>query len=149
MKALISNRIYMECDGELQAKLDKELTYKIPTYNPMDPPLIIKNMGRIRDGLVTIPTGRTDLIPESYEIVDKRVLKPVDFPKFKFELRSEQKKVYDELDDNAIINAWVSWGKTFTGLAIAGKLGQKNFNCYPHYLFEESVDERNRKSLWY
>ena len=35
------------------------------------------------------------------------------------------KSVYDELDDSSIINAWVSWGKTFTGLAIAGKLGQK------------------------
>ena len=33
--------------------------------------------------------------------------------------------VYDALEDNCIINAWVSWGKTFTGLAIAGKLGQK------------------------
>jgi superfamily II DNA or RNA helicase len=31
----------------------------------------------------------------------------------------------DALDDNAIINASVSWGKTFSGLAIAGNLGQK------------------------
>ena len=121
MKALISNRIYLECDIELQNKIDKELTYRIPTYNPMDPPLIIKNMGRIRDGLITIPTGRVDLIPKDYDIIDKRILVPAKFPKFKFELRPEQKAVYDELDDNAIINAWVSWGKTFTGLAIAGK----------------------------
>ena len=32
---------------------------------------------------------------------------------------------YDAVDDNCIINAWVSWGKTFTGLAIASKLKQK------------------------
>jgi superfamily II DNA or RNA helicase len=50
---------------------------------------------------------------------------PVDFPEFQFVLRESQQAVYDELDDNSIINAWVSWGKTFTGLAIAGKLGQK------------------------
>ena len=82
-------------------------------------------MGIIRNGLVSLPIGRTDLIPAHYEIVDKRVNKPVDFPEFKFDLRPSQQAVYDEIEDNSIINAWVSWGKTFTGLAIAGKLGQK------------------------
>jgi superfamily II DNA or RNA helicase len=125
MKAVISHRIYMECGADLQEKIDKELTYSIPTHNPLDPPQIIKNMGIIRNGLVSLPIGRTDLIPAHYEIVDKRLNKPVDFPEFKFELRPSQKKVYDEIEDNSIINAWVSWGKTFTGLAIAGKLGQK------------------------
>ena len=125
MKAVISHRIYMECGADLQEKIDRELTYSIPTHNPLDPPQIIKNMGIIRNGLVSLPIGRTDLIPSHYEIVDKRVNKPVDFPEFKFELRPSQKKVYDEIEDNSIINAWVSWGKTFTGLAIAGKLGQK------------------------
>ena len=125
MKAVISHRIYMECGADLQEKIDRELTYSIPTHNPLDPPQIIKNMGIIRKGLISLPIGRTDLIPSHYEIVDKRVNKPVDFPEFKFELRPSQKKVYDEIEDNSIINAWVSWGKTFTGLAIAGKLGQK------------------------
>jgi superfamily II DNA or RNA helicase len=125
MKAVISNRIYMDCSAELQAKLDKELTYAIPARNPLDPPEIIKNMGIIRNGLVSLPIGRTDLIPEHYEIVDRRIHKPVDFPDFRFDLRDSQKAVYDEIKDNSIINAWVSWGKTFTGLAIAGKLGQK------------------------
>ena len=115
----------MDCSAELQERLDKELTYTIPSHNPLDPPQVIKNMGIIRNGLVSLPIGRTDLIPEHYEIVDKRLNKPVEFPEFKFELRESQKSVYDEIEDNAIINAWVSWGKTFTGLAIAGKLGQK------------------------
>ena len=125
MKAVISHRIYMECGADLQEKIDKELTYSIPTHNPLDPPQVIKNMGIIRNGLVSLPIGRTDLIPAHYEIVDKRVNKPVDFPDFKFDLRPSQQAVYDEIEDNSIINAWVSWGKTFTGLAIAGKLGQK------------------------
>ena len=115
----------MDCGADLQEKIDKELTYSIPTHNPLDPPQIIKNMGIIRNGLVSLPIGRTDLIPAHYEIVDKRVNKPVDFPEFKFDLRPSQQAVYDEIEDNSIINAWVSWGKTFTGLAIAGKLGQK------------------------
>ena len=115
----------MDCTEEVQERIDKELTYTIPTHNPLDPPEVIKNMGIIRNGLVSLPIGRTDLIPSNYEIVDRRVNKPVEFPKFKFELRQSQKDVYDAIEDNAIINAWVSWGKTFTGLAIAGKLGQK------------------------
>ena len=125
MKAVISNRIYLEVDGELKEKISSELTYKIASYSPNEPPMIIKNMVRVRSNLVSIPVGRTDLIPSDYDIVDKRITKPIDFPDFKFPLRDSQQEVYDEISDNCIINAWVSWGKTFTGLAIAGKLGQK------------------------
>ena len=125
MKAVISNRIYLGVTDEYKDFLSKELTYTIPSYNPTDPPLVIKNMARIKTGLVSIPVGRTDLIPQDYEVVDKREVIKADFPEFKFDLRESQKAVYDELNDNAIINAWVSWGKTFTGLAIAGKLGLK------------------------
>ena len=125
MKAVISNRIYLECTKEYREILSKELTYTIPAQNPNDPPQVIKNLQRVRENLVTIPIGRMDLIPDGYEIVDKRIERPVNFPEFKFPLRDSQQAVYDELDDNCIINAWVSWGKTFTGLAIAGKLGQK------------------------
>jgi len=125
MKAVISNRIYLEVTDAYKDVLSKELTYTIPSFSPKDPPIVIKNMARIQSNLVSIPIGRTDLIPNDYEIVDKRVQLPVDFPEFKFELRPSQQEVYDEVEDNCIINAWVSWGKTFTGLAIAGKLGQK------------------------
>ena len=125
MKAVISNRIYLTVTEEYKDFLSKELTYTIPSYNPTDPPLVIKNMARIKTGLVSIPVGRTDLIPQDYEVVDKREVIKADFPEFKFDLRESQKAVYDKLNDNAIINAWVSWGKTFTGLAIAGKLGLK------------------------
>ena len=125
MKAVLSNRIYLECTNEYQSFLDEELTYSIPPRRPTDPPIIIKNMGVIRSGLVSIPIGRTDLIPEDYEIKDKRndiPIKPFDF---KFTLRDSQQSVYDEVQDSCIINAWVSWGKTFTALAIANKLQQK------------------------
>ena len=125
MKAVISNRIYLDVTDKYKEELNKALTYTIPSYNPKDPPIVIKNMARIKTNLVSIPVGRTDLIPEGYEIVDKREQVPVELPDFKFDLRESQKEVYDAIEDNAIINAWVSWGKTFTGLAIAGKLGQK------------------------
>ena len=82
-------------------------------------------MGFIRQGFITMPIGRDDLIPTNYEIVDKRLEVPAEFPEFKFELRESQQEVYNEVQDNCIINAWVSWGKTFTALAIAKKLKQK------------------------
>ena len=104
MKAVISHRIYMDCSAELQEAIDKELTYVIPSHNPLDPPQVIKNMGIIRNGLVSLPIGRTDLIPEHYEIVDKRVNKPVDFPEFRFELRQSQKDVYDAIEDLSLIH---------------------------------------------
>lgn len=125
MKAVLSNRIYMDCSPELQRDLDKELTYLIPSHNPNDPPQVICNLGIVRPGLVSLPIGRTDLVPKNYDIVDKRISIPLEFPDFKYDLRPSQQVVWDEIDDNAIINAWVSWGKTFTGLAIAAKLGQK------------------------
>ena len=124
-KAILSNRIYMSADAKQQKLIDRELTYTIPTYNPMEPPTIIKNMGRISSKLITVPTGRMDLVPDDYEIIDKRTLVPVEFPKFKFDLRDSQAKVHDSIQDSAIINAFVSWGKTFTAIAVAATLGQK------------------------
>ena len=125
MKAVISDRIYLDVLPAQLQKIDKELTYSIPSYKYGDPPIIIKNIGLINKELITIPSGREDLIPRDHEIVDKRIIKPAKFPPFKLTLRPSQQAVFDEVNDSAIINAWVSWGKTFTGLAIAEKLGQK------------------------
>ena len=125
MKAVISDRIYLDVLPHQQKSIDKELTYAIPSYKFDDPPIIIKNMARIREDLIAIPSGREDLIPLDHEIIDKRIEKPVKFPPFKLTLRPSQQQVYNEVNDSSIINAWVSWGKTFTALAIAEKLGQK------------------------
>ena len=125
MKAVLSNRIYLSVNKEQTNHLERELTYTIAPRIPSDPPIVFKTFRYVREGLVSIPMGREDLIPSDYEVVDKRVVNEIEHPDFKFDLRPSQKAVYDEVQDNSIINAWVSWGKTFTGLAIAGKLGQK------------------------
>ena len=44
MKAVISDRIYLEVLPQQQQKIDKELTYSILSFKFGDPPLIIKNM---------------------------------------------------------------------------------------------------------
>lgn len=85
----------------------------------------IRNYKSLINGIISIPQGRLDLVPSDYEIVDKRVLNPVPFPTPKFELREEQQVIYDQITDTCFINALVGWGKTFTALHTARKLGQK------------------------
>jgi superfamily II DNA or RNA helicase len=115
----------MDIEPTMLESIDKALTYKIESYRRDVPPQYIKNLRKIKSNLISIPVGRFDLIPPGYEIKDKRVEVPVEFPEFKFPLRDSQQEVYDQLEDNAVINAFVSWGKTFTALAIARKLKQK------------------------
>src|ERR1700741_2779201 len=117
MKAIISNRIYLEVDPQYQEELKEQLTYVIPAYSDLVQPTIIKNYGVIRQGLMTLPVGRFDLIPEGYEIIDKRITNPTDFPEFRGTLRRSQQEIHDDVDDNCIINAKPGWGKTF-GLVI-------------------------------
>jgi superfamily II DNA or RNA helicase len=106
----------------------KALTYKIKKdvgnkqFQAIE---TIKNYKILTKGIISIPQGRTDLIPEGYEIVDKRVNEEVPFPSPKFPLRPEQQVVYDEIEDTVFINALVGWGKTFTALHLAHKFGQK------------------------
>lgn len=124
-KAVLSNRIYLTRTEELNKKLREELTYKIPNPKPMAPPITLYDVGRVNNNILTVPIGRTDLIPSDYEIVDKRTIAEYEWPEFKASLREDQQAVYDEIDDNYIINANTGFGKTFTALAIAAKLGQK------------------------
>jgi superfamily II DNA or RNA helicase len=124
MKAVISNRIYLEVPGQMAQELRQTLTYKIPTYGD-GPPMIVNNYSMFRPGIMSIPVGRTDLIPPDYEIVDKRVTNPIDFPEFNGVLRDDQQDIYDDANDNCLINAKPGWGKTFMALALARKLGQK------------------------
>lgn len=124
-KAVLSNRIYVNYSDELYEKAKMELTYKIPSKIPGDPPVEKCLLNKIGTDYLSFPIGRQDLIPPDYEVVDKRIYRPVKFPKFKFKLRESQKVIHDLIEDNCLINANVSWGKTFTGIAIATKLRQK------------------------
>ena len=94
-----------------------------------------------------MPVGRTDLIPATHEIEDKRVLSPIEPLSFGFKLRPSQEAVYDEVLDSCIINAWVSWGKTFTGLAIANKLRQRTL-IVTHTLSLRSQWEKEIKKVF-
>lgn len=127
MKAVISNRIYLNYDHDLLMELAKHLTYKLPPTKPGGKPEIIRTFTRINDNVIAIPVGRTDLIPDNYKIIDKRVDKKIQFPKIKdhIELRESQQAIYDQITGNWIVNAKPGWGKTFTALAIASKFQYK------------------------
>lgn len=122
----------MVVEPSLYKTLEKELTYKIPSYNEPEKFITIKNLKVINFNisgglmLVAFPVGRMDLIPSNYEIVDKRSYNTLeDFPEFKFDLRPSQQEIVDNFNDNCIINAKVGFGKTFTALALASKLKEK------------------------
>lgn len=129
-KAIISNKIYLDVSPEVSKKLINSLTYKIRKNIPgakahfiqYD---IVKNYKLLPKNIMAIPVGRIDLIPADYEILDKRIIHELPFPDPKFPLRGTQLDVYNEVDDTCFINAMVGWGKTFTALHIARKLGQK------------------------
>jgi superfamily II DNA or RNA helicase len=128
-KAIISNRIYLDNPGVAYTKeIVKQLTYKIKKdtgskqFSPVE---TIRNYKSLPKGILSIPQGRTDLIPDGYEVVDKRVLVPVPFPKPKHDLFEAQQEIYDQVESSCFINALVGWGKTFTALHIAYKLGQR------------------------
>lgn len=128
-KAVISNRIYLDNPGaELTKEIVKKLTYKIPkftgskTFATVE---TIKSYKILTGGIISMPQTRLDLIPQDYEIVDKRQLVSVPFPTPKFPLRPAQEPVYAAANDTCFINALVGWGKTFTALHLARKFGQK------------------------
>ena len=141
-KAVISNRIYMNRTPVLHQELNEELHYILPPRLPGRPNETECDVTRINKDILTIPSGRIDLIPEGYEIVDNRVLMPVSFPSFKFTLRPSQQEVYDNFEDNCIIQANPSWGKTFMGVAIATKLSQKTLVIvHTKFLMDQWIEE--------
>lgn len=128
-KAIISNRIYMDNPGPDATKaIIKALTYKInkdtgsKKFSTVE---TIKNYKILTKGILSIPQGRLDLIPEGYEIIDKRTLVPVPFPDPKFPLRESQQPIFDEFTGSGILNAMVGWGKSYWALYMARKLEQK------------------------
>lgn len=125
MKAVLTNKIFLEASADLMDNLSSKLTYSIPSSLRGQPPTVIKTFGRVNANICTIPSGRQDLIPPGYEIIDKRIFSPVVFPPFTATLRESQQVIYDAIEESCIINAQPSWGKTFTGIAIATKLKQK------------------------
>lgn len=130
MKAVISNRIYLNKPPEGFDAIKQALTYKIQhkgagrggKHTVIE---IIKNYKILPRDIISIPQGRTDLIPEGYEIIDKRITVDMPFPNPRIPQRPEQRVVLDQLNDTCIINAPVGWGKSYAALYAVHKLGQK------------------------
>ncbi len=149
-KAIVSNKIYLDVSPELKKELMSKLTYKIKKpprpglthFNMYD---IIRNYKILPNNVMTIPVGRLDLIPADYEVIDRRIKEDYPFPEPTWPLRDYQQPVYDEVDDMFFLNAKVGWGKTFTALHIARKLGQKTLIvCHNTMLRDQWLKEANK-----
>lgn len=127
MKGVLSNKIFLPFDEELYFEISNKLTYKIPNSNPKYPDLILKEYSRPSKNILAIPIGRLDLVPADCTLVDKRVSASIIYPETNpaIKLRDSQQQIYNEIDDNWVINAKPGWGKSFTALFICKKLGQK------------------------
>lgn len=154
-KALITNRIYLDSLSKSQLdNITKRLTYKIPksfvptsknyTVSPVD---IIRNYKVLPKGILSIPQTRLDLIPEDYEVIDKRVNVITEFPEPKHTLFDNQQEIYDKVIDSCIINALPGWGKTYTALQISRKLQQKTL-VITHTLFLRDQWKNSIKDLY-
>lgn len=124
-KAVLSNRIFLNNNPELEEELFRKLKYKIPQYGIRTDFITYCDVTRISKDIISIPIGRQDLIPKDYEVIDKRTVVPCTFPEASFTLYPEQQYVYNEATDNCFINAPPSFGKTYTSLAVITKLKQK------------------------
>ena len=125
MKAVLSNRILLELTKDQFELVRQELTYELPALHSRAKPEKIKQFLKLREGLYSIPIGRTDLIPEGHEIIDKRSFPEAVIPELKITLRDKQKEIVDNVSGNSIILAKVGFGKTIVALAIAAKLQTK------------------------
>lgn len=152
-KAVISNRIYLDGLTDFQLKnITELLTYRIEEkgferqrngkLNPTKKINYLKNYKLLPRGIISIPAGRSDLIPSTHEVVDKRVVEDVPFPNPRFPLRESQVEVYNAVTDTCFINAKVGWGKTFTALHLARKLGQRTLViCHTTALRDQWIEE--------
>jgi superfamily II DNA or RNA helicase len=146
MKAVISNKIYLEASPELMNTIMDKLTYRVPIRtgkggNAMGVETI-RNYSIPKAGIISIPQGRLDLVPDDYDIIDKRTVVEVDFPEPKLPLNLEQKPIWDLVEGSCFLNAKPGWGKTFTALHIAMKLGQKTLVvCHNTMLRDQWVKE--------
>ena len=148
MKAIISNKIYLQVTNEQREYIVDELTYRIEVAGGATGKKridVIRNYSLPKSGIIAIPQGRLDLVPEGHTIEDKRVLVPVEFPDPKFQLRDAQQPVWDIFDDTGFLNAKVGWGKTYTALHLAMKFGQKTLIvCHNTLLRDQWIqDVRN------
>jgi len=126
-KAVLSNRIYLNCDrgSELDKILLENLVYEIDQEPVSEYPLIIRNILRISDTAVSIPSGCERFIPEDYTIIDKRTCPEANLPEPTFSLRDSQAEAVELFSGNGLVEAPVSFGKTIVGLGLAYKFQTK------------------------
>lgn len=151
MQAIVSNRILLRArDKGHEDAIVATLTYKLVDkfrsgFGGKEVYELIKTFIRQPKGMFSIPVGRFDLVPEEYEVIDNRTLVPVTMPVPKLPLRASQQHIYDHITDNCIINAPVSWGKSFMGLYICQKFGQKSLIiCHTTAIRDQWVENVRR-----
>ncbi len=134
IKIIVSNRIYVKLPKELVRKFEAKYTFNIYTHPGQKYPKTAKQIFRISDDVFQLERGalaylctELDKVGTEYEIIDKRISKPVKIPDTIFPPRKDQADVSDSIisTEGGIVNGAPSYGKTFTAIYIASLLQEK------------------------
>ena len=87
--------------SDLSDHIESELTYEIDQGFQSEYPIKVRHVERISDSVISFPSGRLDLIPGDYTIIDKRSYNDVTIPEPSFTLRDDQQKALDFFSDGA------------------------------------------------
>lgn len=131
LKVSISNRMYFKPDEELWEYVKTHTTYSIMTPGAKFPK-VFQNCGKVGKGIYWMPITRMDLLENKGfkpQVIDRRACPSAKIPKPSFNLRPDQKEIYDDIVkdgvENCIINGKPGFGKTILALALAHALQVK------------------------
>lgn len=105
-KATLSNRIFLNCKegSDFEKLLLKELSYEIDQQPRSEFPILIRNLQRITPTIVSVPSGREDLIPKDYTQVDRRSYVDADIPEPSFTLFEDQERALAWCEGSGLLN---------------------------------------------
>jgi superfamily II DNA or RNA helicase len=126
-RVILTDKAYFTATDTEKERIKTLLRYTIPASRQGAIPEVVVNYTFYPKNVVGIPIERVvDILgTEGYEFDDRRTTTEVEFPEFKFTLRPSQQDIVDNVEGSCIVNAAPSFGKSFTGLAMIGKLGLK------------------------
>lgn len=125
-RVILSDKAYFTATDIEKERIKTLLRYVIPASHKNALPETVINYQFYPKNVVSVPISRLgECILGEYVIDDRRVATPAEFPEFRFTLREQQQLIVDDVSGSCMVNANPSFGKSFTGLAIAAKLSVK------------------------
>ena len=132
IKIVVSNKIYLKLPENLVENITSRFTFNIYSHPQQKYPKIVRQIFKISDEVYQLERGCLDYVLElfnenriEYEIIDRTVSKPVEFPTLLLPPRDDQSPIIDDFAVDSRIDAPPGFGKTATAIGIISKLKQR------------------------